>query len=55
MKSWDGICLLINELEARLNDNDAIDASGITEGQTEIAVGEKVVQKEDTPVGKVGK
>ena len=38
-----------------MNDNGAIDGSGITEGQTEIAVCEKVVQKEDIPVGKVGK
>ena len=46
--------VIISELEASLNDCDAIDASGITEVQTEIAVVAEVVQKEYIAVGEVG-
>ena len=37
--------VVISELEACLNDDDAIDASGITEGQTETEIVAEVVQK----------
>ena len=36
---------IISELEECLNDDDAIGASGITEGQTETTVVAEVVQK----------
>ena len=45
---------MISELEDSLNDDDAIDASGITEGQKETAVFTEAVKKEDIPVGEVG-
>ena len=38
--------VIISELEASLNDDDAIDASGITECQTETAVVAEVVKEE---------
>ena len=37
-----------------MNDDDAIDVSGITEGQIEIVVVAEVVQKEYIPMGGVG-
>ena len=44
---------MISELEDSLNDDDAIDASGITEGQTKTLVFVEVLQKEYTPMGEV--
>ena len=41
-------------MEASLSNDDAIDVSGITYSRPETAVVSEVVQKEDTPVGKVG-
>ena len=37
--------VIISELEASLNNDDAIDSSGITKGQTETAVVAEVVKK----------
>ena len=42
--------VIISELEAPLNDYDAIDASGITEVQIETEVVTEVLQKLDIPI-----
>ena len=46
--------VIISELEAHLNDYDAIDASGITEVQIETEVVTEVLQKLDIPIVGVG-
>ena len=48
------IRVIISELEARLNDDDEIDASGITESQIEIVVVAELAQQEYIPMGGVG-
>ena len=48
------IRVIICELETILNDDDAIEALGIKEVQTETVVVEEVLQKEDIPVGELG-
>ena len=46
--------VIIIELEACFNDDYAIDAPGITQGQIETAAVVEVLQREYTPVGELG-
>ena len=48
------IRVIISELEASLNGDYAVEASGITEVQTETSVVAEVAQKEDIPMVGVG-
>ena len=48
------IRVIISEFEACFDDDDEIEASGITEGQTETEFVEKVAKREDTTVDEGG-
>ena len=48
------ITSIISELESSLNDDDAIDSSVVTEGETEASVVAEVVQEADITMGEVG-
>ena len=46
--------IIISELESSLNDDDAIDTSVVTEGQTEASVVAELVQEADRTLYELG-